>query len=147
RSGRVFQANRARGSAAMKIVLTAMLLLSLSLAGAQQQPMFSSRTNAVQVDVLASKGGKLLRGLTAADFEIRDNGVLQQPTLVGADELPLNVVLALDLSDSITGSRLRDLQNAGVALLNALTERDGAGLVTFGFAVTAAEQLTRDRNA
>jgi len=131
----------------MKVALAAVVAFGLALADAQQQPVFSSRANAVRVDVLATKDGKLLRGLTAADFEIRDNGVIQQPTLLSADELPLNVVLALDLSDSVTGSRRRDLQNAGQALLKALNERDGAGLVTFGFAVTTADRLTLDRDA
>lgn len=110
-----------------------------------QQPVFSSRAEAVRVDVLATRDGKQLRGLRPADFEVRDNGVLQQVTLLSADDLPLNVVLALDLSDSVTGSRLGDLQNAGRSLLNALTDRDGAALVTFGFAVTAAQRLTLDR--
>lgn len=112
-----------------------------------QQPIFSSRANAVRVDVLVTRDNKPLRGLSPSDFEIRDNGVLQQATLLTADELPLNVVLGLDVSDSVTGNRLSDLQKAGFGLLSALTPRDGAALVTFGFAVTAAHRLTLDRQA
>jgi len=112
-----------------------------------QQPVFSSRAEIVRVDVLVLKDGKPMRDLGAADFEIRDNGVLQQAELLSAEELPLNVVLALDHSDSLTGTGLRDLQNAGRALIDGLTDRDGAALVTFGSAVTAAGALTRDREA
>jgi VWFA-related protein len=112
-----------------------------------QQPVFSSRAEIVRVDVLVVRDGKPVRGLGDADFEIKDNGVLQQVELLSADELPLNVVLALDHSDSLTGAGLRDLQNAGRALIDGLTDRDGAALVTFGSAVTAASELTRDRES
>jgi VWFA-related protein len=112
-----------------------------------QQPVFSSRAEIVRVDVLVLKDGKPMRDLSAADFEIKDNGVLQQVELLSAEALPLNVVLALDHSDSLTGNGLRDLQHAGRALLDGLTDRDGAALVTFGSAVTAASELTRDREA
>lgn len=130
----------------MKLAWVALVVFALT-ASEKAQQVFSSRAEAVRVDVLATRNGTLVRDLTAADFEIRDNGVLQQATLLSADEMPLNVVLALDLSDSVTGSRRTDLQKAGQALLNALTDRDGAGLVTFGFAVNAAPRLTRDREA
>ena len=112
-----------------------------------QQPVFSSRAEIVRVDVLVLKDGKPMRNLGAADFEVKDNGVLQQVELLSVEDLPLNVVLALDHSDSLTGNGLRDLQHAGRALLDGLTDRDGAALVTFGSAVTAASELTRDREA
>src|SRR5688572_2149355 len=112
-----------------------------------QQPVFSTRAEVVRVDVLVVKDGKPMRDLTAADFEVKDNGVLQRAELLSADELPLNVVLALDHSDSLTGAGLRDLQHAGSAVLDGLSARDGAALVTFGSAVTTAGALTRDRDA
>jgi VWFA-related protein len=133
----------------MRFALAALVLSALAAYPRldAQQPMFSSRANAVRVDVLVTRDNKPLRGLSPSDFEIRDNGVLQEATLLTADELPLNVVLGLDVSDSVTGNRLSDLQKAGFGLLSALTPRDGAALVTFGFAVTAAQRLTLDRKA
>ena len=44
--------------------------------------------------------------LCAADFEVSDNGVPQQVDLVSFDQIPLNVILALDMSDSVAGERL-----------------------------------------
>lgn len=110
-----------------------------------QQTVFSSRAEAVRVDVLVTRDNKPVLDLAAADFEVRDNGVLQQVALLAVDELPLNVVLALDVSESVAGDRLRDLQNAGRSLIGALAERDNAGLVTFGVAVKAAGRLTGDK--
>ncbi len=129
------------------LILVAVFALAASPSGDAQQAVFVSRADAVRVDVLVARNGTPVRGLGAADFEVRDNGVLQQVTLISADVLPLNVVMALDLSDSVTGSRLTDLQNAGRGLLDALTDRDGAALLTFGFAVTVAQRLTQDREA
>ncbi len=133
----------------MRFALAAVILTALAVHPRldAQQPVFSSRSEAVRVDVLVTRDNKPLRGLSPSDFEIRDNGVLQQVTLLTADKLPLNVVLGLDVSDSVTGNRLSDLQKAGFGLLNALTPGDGAALVTFGFAVTAAQRLTLDRKA
>ena len=132
------------------LVVSAAALASALVAhpsGISQQPVFSTRANVVRVDVLATRGGLPVPDLDAADFEVRDNGVLQQATLLSNRDLPLNVVLALDLSSSVSGDRLRDLQNAGRSLLEGLTERDGAALVTFGSAVTTAGELTLDRHA
>ena len=131
---------------AVAAAVIAVGLVTYPVAVSRQQ-VFSSRAEIVRVDVLVLKDGKPMRNLGAADFEIKDNGVLQQVELLSAEEMPLNVVLALDHSDSLTGNRLGDLRNAGRALLDGLTNRDGAALVTFGSAVTAASELTRDRGA
>ena len=44
---------------------------------AEQQPAFRSVTLGVRVDVLVTEGRKPVGGLQAKEFEVRDNGVLQ----------------------------------------------------------------------
>ena len=105
---------------------------------------FSSRTLGVRVDVLVIDGGKPVAGLTARDFELRDNGVLQRVDVVDAVDVPINVVLALDTSDSIRGRRLTDLIAAGDAILDGLKPVDRASVVTFNHAVTPALRLSAD---
>ena len=61
--------------------------------------------------------------------------MLQQVDLVSFDEVPLNVILTLDMSDSVAGERLDHLRTAGAALIAALKKEDQAGLVTFSQAV------------
>ena len=78
------------------------------------------------------------------DFELFDNGVRQPITLADFDELPLNVVLAFDMSRSVTRDRLAHLQRAAGALLDALTKQDQAGLITFSHAVALRHGLTKD---
>ncbi|HYT74459.1 MAG TPA: VWA domain-containing protein [Vicinamibacterales bacterium] len=122
--------------------LAAWLLLS---AGASaQQPVFSSSTLGVRVDVLVTKGNIHVPGLTAADFELRDNGVLQTIDVIDSADVPVNAVLALDTSASTAGQRLADLTAASQTLLDGLKPRDRAALATFNHAVTTRVPLTDD---
>jgi VWFA-related protein len=65
-------------------------------------------------------------------------------TLVSFDQIPLNVILALDMSDSVAGERLEQLRGAGSGLLAALAKDDQAALVTFSHAVQLGAKLTTD---
>jgi len=111
-----------------------------------QDIVFSSKVEAVRVDVLVTdrdKGGAVL-GLKPSDFELRDNGVLQQVDLVSFEQIPLNVVLALDMSESVSGNRLEQLREASSGLLGGLTRDDQAGLITFTQRVVLGSKLTKD---
>ena len=109
-----------------------------------QDVTFSSRIEAVRVDVLVTSNGQPVRGLGPADFEIRDNGILQQIDLVSFEQIPLNVVLALDMSDSVAGDRLERLRSAGTAILGGLKKEDQSALVTFSHAVERRAKLAGD---
>jgi hypothetical protein len=126
------------GTASVVVAMSGSLL-------AAQTPTFSARTRAVRVDVLATSGGRPVPGLGADDFEVRDNGVVQRVDLVSFDEVPLNLVLALDASDSVSGERLAHLRQAAAAVLRDLRDQDHAALVTFSHAIVIHGGLTRDR--
>jgi VWFA-related protein len=122
----------------------AVLMASAAVAVRTQDVTFSSRVEAVRVDVLVTNNGQPVRDLTAADFEIRDNGVLQQIDLVSFEQIPLNVILALDMSDSVAGDRLDRLRSAGAAVLGGLRKEDQAALLTFSHAVRLGAPLGHD---
>jgi Ca-activated chloride channel homolog len=125
--------------------LTLLAMCGATLAAAPQDtplPTFSSRLEAVRVDVLVTEDGRPVRGLKPADFEIRDEGVTQTVDLVSFEQIPLNVVLALDVSDSVSGDRLDHLRGAGRAVLGKLAETDQAGLVSFNNAVELRANLS-----
>jgi VWFA-related protein len=111
---------------------------------AAQQPTFSARTEMVRVDVLVTEKGQPLRGLQPADFEVLDNGVPQQIELASFEQIPLNVVLALDMSESVAGERLDHLRSAGRALLEGLKPDDQAALITFSHVVVLGSALTTE---
>jgi VWFA-related protein len=128
----------------MKACLLLAVCFSAALTATAQQPTFSSRVEAVRVDVLVKDRGTVVRGLGPQDFEIRDEGVLQEIDLVRFEQLPLNVVLGLDVSQSVTGERLEHLLGAGNALLDRLNGEDRAALLTFSHAVRLRQELTRE---
>ncbi len=128
----------------MKVPLGLALLLGTGLTAGPQQPTFSSRVEAVRVDVLVTDRGKAVTGLRPDDFDVRDEGVLQEIDLVQLDRVPLNVVLGLDVSESVNGERLEHLQSAGTSLLRGLQKDDRAALLTFSHAVRLRQELTSD---
>jgi VWFA-related protein len=75
---------------------------------------------------------------------VQDEGVPQQVSLATFDEVPLNVILALDLSHSVSGERLAHLRSAGRAVLDDLTPGDSGALVTFSHVVTVRQAPTQD---
>lgn len=124
------------------ILLFIAICIAAPLAAAPQQAMFSSRAVVVRVDVFATDKGKPVAGLTAADFELLDNGVPQRITLADSDALPANVVLALDTSASTSGQSLQDLVSAGEQLLDDLKPNEPAGMTTFSRSVNPRVALT-----
>lgn len=112
------------------VLACAFMIASIAVVAAQL-PTFSTLKESVRVDVLVTEGGRILRDLRPEDFEVRDEGVAQQVELVSLEQLPLNVVLALDASHSVSGGPLEQLRHAGHALLDALHLDDRAAVITF----------------
>jgi VWFA-related protein len=125
-------------------VVIAALTLSSMLSAQTQAPVFSTKVEVVRVDALVTDKGQPVLGLTPADFEVLDNGVPQQVEFVSYDQIPLNVVLALDMSDSVAGDRLEHLRAAGAALLAGLKRSDQAALVTFSNRIALGAALSSD---
>src|SRR6185295_1540417 len=107
--------NPSRTTGPFAITLLALLLLSPAVTVETQNAAFSAKVEAVRVDALVTErdNGPAIVGLGPPDFEVYDNGVRQQVDLVSFDEVPLNVILTLDMSDSVAGERLDHLRGAG----------------------------------
>jgi Ca-activated chloride channel homolog len=126
------------------VSLVLLFVLLVAQVVGTQVPTFSTRRELVRVDVLVTGGGRPVTGLTRSDFEVRDNGVLQTIDLARLESIPLNVVLAFDLSSSVAGQRLAHLKQAGQAVLEALGPGDRVALVTFSHVPTLSQALTND---
>lgn len=113
---------------------------------AVQAPSFSSRAEGVRVDVLVTESGRPVGGLQPGDFELLDNGVTQQVDLASYRDIPLNVVMVLDMSVSLDGERFDHLRNAARSVLDSLKATDQAALVTFSHILVQGPSLTSDFN-
>lgn len=112
-------------------VLVALCLASGVVAASVQQLVFRAEVGQVRLDALAYDRGKPLAGLTAADFEVRDNGVLVTDLSITHTADTVSVAVALDLSQSIAEDYLDEMLEASEALVEALQPGDTAWLLTF----------------
>ena len=127
-------------------------LLVTAVAAAQAPAVFRAEVELVRVEALVTRNGAPVRGLTAADFEVRDGGRLQTLEPIREEETPIDVVLVLDLSQSVGGAKLLALRDAASAFLDGLRpsanglepgpDAERAALLVFQEEVRLLEPLT-----
>jgi len=125
----------------VKALVAAMAVMALPQTSG---PTFRVDVERVQIDVSVMRAGRPVSGLTGDDFLVTDNGANQTVESVQLEDLPVSVQLVLDTSDSVSGSRLQHLIEAGEGLISALTDSDQAGLITFSDAIDVKVPMTRD---
>jgi VWFA-related protein len=98
---------------------------------AQTLNQFRARTEGVRVEVQVTSKHAPVLGLTAADFEVRDNGVVQVVDVAGAVD-HVAAVLLIDASDSVEGGTTFDLlQHAAEAVALSVGSGDATSVVAF----------------
>ena len=128
-----------------RLILLAVFIVAGSLAAAAQETTFSVKAEEVRVDVLVTENGKPVANLSAADFEILDNGVSQEINSATLQkQSPISTTLVFDMSRSVAGSLLDHLKNAARAFLDDLKNGDYASLITFNNAVMLGSAPTPD---
>src|SRR6185295_2404443 len=91
----------------------AALALGTGVAGQQTRPpVFRSGTDRVRVDVAVMNHGKPVAGLAAADFEIKDNGIVVPALELAMTMGDVSVAVALDLSGSVKEHGWDEMVNA-----------------------------------
>lgn len=109
-----------------------------------QPPTFSTGVDNVRVDVDVRHGDRVVAGLTAADFEVLDNGVRQKVEIVASSAVPVSVVLALDSSASLDAKDRSHLTRASTRVIDALKRGESAALVTFSDRIAIRSAFTSD---
>ena len=133
-------------SAVLLLLVGALVLVAADPAHAQEP---SSRMG---VDIVAltvtvtNAAGQFVRGLTARDLVVDDDGLEQPIALFGSEEVPLDVAFVLDTSGS-TGSDLPLVKKAALALVSLLRAGDRAAVFEVKTTIGVAARLTADRNA
>ncbi len=111
----------------------------------QEQSVIRLDVNLVLVDAtVKTKSGQIMADLKQDAFELREDGAAQKIEVFSRDELPLNVALVLDLSDSI-GPFLGPLRDAAGTALAALKPEDEVALFTFSTEAELRVPFTNDK--
>jgi Ca-activated chloride channel family protein len=128
----------------MMTTTTTTALLAATLAATQAPLVFRTEVGVVRVEALVTRDGSPVGGLAAADFELRDNGVLQELEPITEEQTPVDAVLVLDASGSVLGPKLASLSAAAGAFLDGLRRGEQAALLAFNHEVRLLQPLTTD---
>jgi VWFA-related protein len=144
-------------------ILPALPLLLASLASAQQpassastpqQPtpapegtVFRSSANLVPLNITVTDGSKqFVKGLTKADFSVFEDGVEQSVQFFEATETPLDLILLIDTSSSMS-DKMDVVHEAAIGFLKTMKSSDRGAIVAFADGVDIIQPLTSDRTA
>jgi Ca-activated chloride channel homolog len=119
-----------------------------SLALAQfQAPLFRADVNLQSIAVqVTDREGRDVRGLSAADFTLLEDGHPQKISFFGAEDQPISLVVLLDSSGSMESSRkLAGARTLLSPLLRGNRPEDEVFLVPFTDRVGAFQQLSADQ--
>jgi Ca-activated chloride channel family protein len=140
-----------RWISACALAVAGALLASTGTPAAQaaaQEPLarFSGGTQLVEVYATVTDAtGEPVTGLTAADFEVYENGSRQDVSAFAAGEFPLTVALGVDRSWSMAGEPLRLAKRASQTFLRALKSGDRAMVVAISADADIVSPLSTDR--
>ena len=90
------------------------------------------------------QSGRQITDLTKEDFQILQDGVPQEIKYFGHENVPISVVLLVDVSGSMEGSPLIEAKVAALAFLNESRPNDAVSLVAFNDKVEVVRPFTTD---
>jgi Ca-activated chloride channel family protein len=111
-----------------------------------QGTVFRSGASLVALNVTVSDGTRLVPGLGVEDFAVYEDGVLQRVQFFEAKEVPIDLILLIDTSASMS-DKMPVVHEAAVGFLKTLRDSDRGAVVTFGDNVNIAQALTGDLTA
>ena len=132
-----------------RLVLTYLVVMALAVpVGARntQDPVFRSGASlvALNVSVMDVGGRRFVTDLSRNDFAVFEDGVEQKVSFFESSLVPVDLVLMLDTSSSMS-DKMPVVQEAAINFLRTLRAGDRGAVVTFADGVQIVEKLTPDR--
>lgn len=131
------------------ILIFILVTLSLAVFAQDSDEVIRVDTELIAFEVSVSdKDGKPVRGLSAKDFRMFENGVERQidffePIRRQNENRPLSIVFALDVSGSMTTEELTQLRNAMQQFVKRLADYNSYfAVMTFGMEVKTLQSFT-----
>lgn len=100
----------------------------------------------LDVQVINKKNNIPVKGLTIDNFEIYEDGVKQTISNFSQDQLPLSVLVLLDVSGSVEGIST-ELKEATIKALNSLKPEDEVSLMAFATGTGQLNSFTKNKQA
>jgi len=126
----------------------AAVLLAPKLFAQEKEPIDVVKVNTDLVvfdtQVIDKKTKRVIGDLTKEDFELSDNGVRQQISYFSRDELPLSIMLLLDVSGSVRPI-LHQIRDGALNALQRLKPEDRVAVMAFANTSRLAQDFTSDR--
>jgi Ca-activated chloride channel family protein len=115
-------------------------------AESQQEPVFRSGASLVALNVSVVDGGghKFVTDLSKSDFAVFEDGVQQQVSFFESSQVPVDLILMIDTSSSMS-DKMDVVHQAAVNFLRTLRNGDRGAVVSFADGVQILEKLTADR--
>lgn len=124
-----------------------LLAAAVILAQGQTRP-FRSGTELVRLTVtVTDRDGKVVRALPSDAFAIAEDEIPRPIAQFTAETAPVTLVVALDLSNSMQGRRIKTARTAVLALLDRLGPDDEFVVIGFNDRVFNITDGTKDRAA
>ena len=110
-----------------------------------QGPVFRSGASLVALNITVTDAEKkYVTGLKSDDFAVYEDGVPQHVQFFEADEVPVDLILLIDASSSMS-DKMDVVHEAALGFLKTLRESDRGAVVTFSDGVDIAQGFTSDR--
>jgi VWFA-related protein len=94
--------------------------------------------------VIDKKSKRVIGDLTRDDFEVYERGVKQQVSFFSRDELPLSIMLLLDVSGSVRPI-LHQIRDGALGALQHLKAEDQVAVMAFALKSELVQDFTKDR--
>ena len=133
----------------MMFFMRALLILVFATAAALAQdrpPVYRTTATQVRVDVQVLDNNRPVTTLQEGDLLVWDEGQPQRVEFFGRETVPVQLLLALDTSGSMT-KILSEMAGAGQQALSALKPGDEVAVLVFAGQSQLLLELTSDRNA
>ena len=96
---------------------------------------FRTGVDGISVNVSVRARNQPVSGLTAADFEVLDNGVRQEISTLSLDAVPIDLTVVFDTSGSVSGAAFTQLTDDVRNITAQLGATDRVRVITFGSTV------------
>ena len=112
---------------------------------AQSDQVFRSGANLVPLNITVTDSTKqFVKGLTASDFSVFEDGVAQDVKFFEATETPTDLIVLIDTSSSMS-DKMDVVHEAASGFLKTMKQGDRGAVVAFADGVDIVQTLTEDR--